>query len=402
MLHTSTQQLIRKLCELTDSGAINWTEGEDQCSVFETEGYLVEIRAEPASVRLLRADGHELERADADDLTTAWPDGESTYATHVADMARRASRIARGAETAIAKILSSLSAPPKKLPEPEPEPAALAFAAAADQPPQSVRASESAAAIAAVTADLESQRRKVAEDPPVSHALPEAPVVVTPPETETAIDRVLAVQPVVKPEPAKEEPPKPEPAPVVETMAPPPPQPAPAPVAAAPQPAPIVEAKPQPLPMVTTRAIDLPPPFADSTMQPQLTPQIAAPVAMAPPLPKAEPAAPAPIQPVSAATAAPAKRGFGSIDSFTRARADTTPAPPAKIEPKVEASKITSTGLLVSGISARSKQTVEPSTTRDFYRPIEPKPPAPVPQPVADKKREPAIATGANIYKPWA
>ncbi len=399
MLHTSTQQLIRKLCELTDAGAINWTEGEDQRSVFETEGYLVEIRAEPASVRLLRADGYELERADAEDLATAWPDGEGTFATHVADMARRASRIARGAETAIAKILSSLSAPPKKLPEPEPEPAALAFAAVADKPPQSVRASESAAAIAAVTADLESQRRKVAEDPPLSHAMPEAPLVVISPETETAIDRVLAVQPVVKPEPAKEEPPKPESAPIVETKAAPPPQPAPPPVAEERQSDPTVNAQPQPAPIVTTRAIDLPPPFADSTMQPQLKPQMVAPVAVAPPLPKEESATAAPTQPASVA---PTKPGFGSIDSFTRARADTAPAPQAKIEREAEASKITSTGLLVSGISARSRQTVEPSTTRDFYRPIEPKPPAPAPQPAVEKKREPAVATGADIYKPWA
>lgn len=400
MLHASTQQLIRKLCELTDSGAINWAEGEGQCSVFETEGYLVEIRPEPASVRLLRADGHELERADAEDLATAWSDGEGTYATHVADMARRASRIARGAETAIAKILSSLSAPPKKQPEPEPEPAALAFAAAPEKPAQSVRASESAAAIAAVTADLESQRRKIAEDPPISHAMPEAPVVTVAPETETAIDRVLAVQPTAKPEP-----PKPEPAPIVETKAVPPAQPEPLPVAAAPQPAPVVEAKPQPVSMVTTRAIDLPPPFADSTIQPQLKTQTVAPVAVAPAPPRPEPVTPTPVKPASVATVAPAKPGFGAIDSFTRARTDTAPAPQPKAEPKPEAAKITSTGLLMSGISARSKQTVEPSTTRDFYRSVEAQPAAPAtpsPPPPAEKKREPAIATGADIYKPWA
>ena len=146
-------------------------------------------------------------------------------------------------------------------------------------------------------------------------------------------------------------------------------------------------------------AIDLPPPFADSTMQPQLKPQMVVPVAVAPPLPKEESATAAPTQPASVA---PTKPGFGSIDSFTRARADTAPAPQAKIEREAEASKITSTGLLVSGISARSRQTVEPSTTRDFYRPIEPKPPAPAPQPAVEKKREPAVATGADIYKPWA
>jgi hypothetical protein len=90
MLHPSTQQLIRKLCELTQSGAIEWKEGDDQRSIFETEGYVVEIQADPPSVRLLRADGHELESANAEDLAAPWDENEGTwYGTHVADMARR-------------------------------------------------------------------------------------------------------------------------------------------------------------------------------------------------------------------------------------------------------------------------------------------------------------------------
>ena len=121
MLHPSTQQLIRKLCELTDAGHIAWKEGERQCSLFETEGYVVEIEAEPAALRLLRGDGRELERADTSDLAaTAWPDGQGTYATHVATMATKAHRIARGAEAAIARILTSLSSPPKQDAPPAP------------------------------------------------------------------------------------------------------------------------------------------------------------------------------------------------------------------------------------------------------------------------------------------
>ena len=371
MLHPSTQQLIRKLCELTQSGAIEWKEGGDQRSIFETEGYVVEIQADPPGVRLLRADGHELEVADANDLATPWDEGEGTYASHVADMARRAGRIARGAETAIAKILSSLSAPPKKQPEPEPEPAALAFAAAGEKPTYSVSASESAAAIAAVSADLESQRRKAVEDPPLSHTPPEAPVVIVPPETETAIDRVLAIQPAVLPEPVKAEPAPPQP------------------VAAPP---PVVEAKPSPIEITPPRAapiipsaIDLPPPFADSTMQPQLPPQVVAPIAALAPAPKPEPA-PAP------------KPGFGSISGFARAKPETPPAPaPA---PKADPAKITSSGLLISGISARSRQTVESSSSKDFYRPLAPQPAPAAPPP--EKKPAPAAATGADIYKPWA
>lgn len=114
MLHESTQQLIRKLAELTDAGALAWKEGEGGASRLETEGYLVEVLGAPATFRLLRGDGRELERADEADLAAvAWSDGPGTFATRVSDMAARADRIARGAEQAIAKILSALSTPPK-------------------------------------------------------------------------------------------------------------------------------------------------------------------------------------------------------------------------------------------------------------------------------------------------
>lgn len=396
MLHPSTQQLIRKLCELTQSGAIEWKEGDNQRSIFETEGYVVEIQADPPGMRLLRADGHELEVASADDLATPWGEGDSTYGAHVADMARRASRIARGAETAIAKILSSLSAPPRKQAEPElePEPAALAFAAVGQKPSHSVSASESAAAIAAVSADLESQRRKAAEDPPLSHTPPEAPVIIVAPETETAIDRVLAVQPTAQPEPA------------LELLNEEPPQP----VAVAPPP--VIEAKPVPAPRAAPAipsAIDLPPPFADSTMQPQLPPQVVAPVAAIAPAPEPVPEPAPAATPLTAQTTAPASRpGFGSISSFSRAKPETPPAPapasPQRPEAKTDPAKITSGGLLISGISARSRQIVEPATSRDFYRPPapQPTPAAQPPAPPPEKKPEPAAASGADIYKPWA
>ena len=131
MLHVSTQKLIQKLCALTQAGDIAWQEGAGNSEVIETEGYRVEAESDPPSIRVLRNDGKELEGASAADLEAArWPDEDATYATHVADMVRRARRIARGAEQAISKILSSLSAPPQKAPAPvhqfvvltEPEP----------------------------------------------------------------------------------------------------------------------------------------------------------------------------------------------------------------------------------------------------------------------------------------
>lgn len=389
MLHASTQQLIRKLCELTDAGAINWKEGKGQISVLETEGYVVEIQPDPPSVRLLRGDGQELESADASDLATPWGDNEGTFGDHVADMARRANRFARGAETAIAKILSSLSAPPKKQPEPEPEPAALAFAAI-DKPASSVQASESAAAIAAVNADLESQRRKAAEDPPVSHALAEAPPPVIAPETETAIDRVLAVQPPPVVEKPKEEP-KPEP-------------PKPAVVAPTPVPPPVITA-PRPAPV-------LPTPVEAAPVQPAPAPAPVQPAVVQPIVAKPAPA-PAPTAPVT-------KAGFGSITGFARAQpaapqpapqpAPTPPpAPPPERKPQPVAQA--SSALLMRGFSVQSRQTVEPSTAKDFYRPppapaVQAAKPAPAPAPVAapakpEPKPEPAKTTGKDVYKPW-
>jgi len=116
MLHASTQQLIRKLHELTSADSLAWTEGEQGAVRLETEGYVVEIAAAPPSLRLLRADGRELETAPSDVLAAVtWPSGDGTYATRVTEMASRAQRIALGAEQAIATILSSLSPPQTKL-----------------------------------------------------------------------------------------------------------------------------------------------------------------------------------------------------------------------------------------------------------------------------------------------
>jgi hypothetical protein len=139
MLHDSTQRLILKLCEMTGRGEIAWREGaggSGETSAYETEGYTVEVRVEPPGLRILRADGREVERADTDDLeATPWPSGEETFSAHVKAMAVRAHRVARGAEAAIASILSALSAPARKVATPPTE-------AAAAQPPP--RASQNA------------------------------------------------------------------------------------------------------------------------------------------------------------------------------------------------------------------------------------------------------------------
>ena len=84
MLHPTTQQLIRKLYELTSTGGLGWQPAEDNASRLETEGYVVEIAAEPPIMRLLRNDGRELERAGTEALAAVpWPGGDGTYATRI-------------------------------------------------------------------------------------------------------------------------------------------------------------------------------------------------------------------------------------------------------------------------------------------------------------------------------
>jgi hypothetical protein len=113
MVHASTQQLIRKLYELTGAGALAWRMGDRDTSRLETEGYVVELEPVPPMVSLLRTDGRVLERAEPDALAAiAWPDGEGTFASRVTEMATRAGRFARGAEAVSTQPLSAISTPP--------------------------------------------------------------------------------------------------------------------------------------------------------------------------------------------------------------------------------------------------------------------------------------------------
>lgn len=114
MLHPTTQQLIRKLYELTATGGLGWQPAEDNASRLETEGYVVEITAQPPLMRLLRDDGRELERAGTEALAAVpWPSGDGTYATRIAEMADRARGFATSGKPANTPAMSALSAPPK-------------------------------------------------------------------------------------------------------------------------------------------------------------------------------------------------------------------------------------------------------------------------------------------------
>ncbi len=386
MLHPSTQKLIQKLCELTEGGDIVWKEGPRQTSIFETEGYRVEVDGEQPAVRLLGADGRELETASAADLATPWPGGDGTYATRVADMARRAHRIARGAEAAISKILSSLSAPPRKAPEPEPVPAAIEFDPPVERKAAPVRTSESAAAIAAVTADMELLRRQP-EPPPSPHIIPEPPPAPAS-QASTALGTILAAsEPVIEFAPMD---PEPEVQAAEEEM---PLDDAPAPVAA-----PFPEPRAEEIPAIA----DMPP-----ALEPRPFPL------MAPVVPAHKPSEP---QRTVAPMAGP-RPSFGSTSSFARATTARSapafvPEPGASPAPASEAAppKVTSGGLVITGFSAVTRQTVrmESPTSRlsqDAQPPASPPPPPPAP--AAPKPgREPELASapakGPDIYKPWS
>ena len=96
MVHTTTQQLIRTLYELTEANVLAWTKAQPTGSRLETEGYVVEVEAQPPALRLLKDDGLLLESASAEALAAIpWPAGEGTFATRVAEMAVRAARVWR-------------------------------------------------------------------------------------------------------------------------------------------------------------------------------------------------------------------------------------------------------------------------------------------------------------------
>lgn len=342
MLHVSTQKLIQKLCAMTQAGDVAWQEGAGNSVVFETEGYRIEAESDPPSVRVLRSDGKELEGASAADLEAArWPDEDATYATHVADMVRRARRIARGAEQAISKILSSLSAPPQKAPEP------LHQFVALTEP----------------------------EPPPSPHTLPDP--AVRPPHADTAIETVLSTKP-----------------PEVENAvssamveARPEPQPAPDPV--------IDEAIEQrsPLPEPQFRT----PPAYIAPLAPQtarVNGGFGATQSFSLMKPeKPQPPAPPPVPPPAPAPVAPTAQAVAPEP----ARNDLRPGP------KLTSSGLFITGF--SAVSRQVVREDAPPQRPAPPPPPSvqaPKPAPPAPEPKREVKREPAPAPGADIYKPWS
>jgi hypothetical protein len=76
MLHPTLQTLISRLSDLTARGDILWTSHGTDAYRYETEGYLVEVSAEPR-FRILDTVEREIDRADAALLASA-RDGDWT------------------------------------------------------------------------------------------------------------------------------------------------------------------------------------------------------------------------------------------------------------------------------------------------------------------------------------
>jgi len=109
MLHPSTKKLIDRLCEMTIQRKIDWVSGDQADTLaYDTEGYRVLLEGNPAALVLCDALGNELDRADHDALSATQHIDHGTYETLMETMRSEATRIARGAEDAIASVLGGL------------------------------------------------------------------------------------------------------------------------------------------------------------------------------------------------------------------------------------------------------------------------------------------------------
>ncbi|MEO1028361.1 MAG: hypothetical protein AAFX02_04815 [Pseudomonadota bacterium] len=108
MIHPSTRKLIDRLHEMTLQSRIEWAEGDDNTTIYDTEGYRVTLTNDPQEIRLSDALGKELELVTQDALAGTLTDDGTSYADLVGTLNEEAGRIARGTEQAITKVLAGL------------------------------------------------------------------------------------------------------------------------------------------------------------------------------------------------------------------------------------------------------------------------------------------------------
>lgn len=107
-IHPSTKKLIDRLYDMTLERKIAWKQGTDGAVVYDTERYRVSLVGNPTEVILSSDSGAELDKADHQELTNTLLDDGTTYAEYVGQLHKEAHRIARGAESAIDEVLSTL------------------------------------------------------------------------------------------------------------------------------------------------------------------------------------------------------------------------------------------------------------------------------------------------------
>lgn len=132
MLHPSTKKLIDRLSEMTLQRKIDWVSSDmPDTLAYDTDGYRVLLEGNPASLVLCNSLGTELDRADVDVLAATKHIDGGTYETLMSSMRDEASRIARGAEEAIANVLGGLDLDGDGIPD---VPAPIALEEAPDGP----------------------------------------------------------------------------------------------------------------------------------------------------------------------------------------------------------------------------------------------------------------------------
>ena len=184
MLHPSTKRLLDRLAEMTRQRKIAWTETETGVA-YQTEGYSVVLTGEPQSMQLLSREGNVLEDVGADAIgATTTEEGES-YREIFASLAREASRLARGTESAIDDVLAGLDAAPE-VAEPVMTPAANVQPVDDGQPGSLEDVADETQLAADTQAEPEPETVTEAETLDVSEP-PAAPEVADEPDVASAV-----------------------------------------------------------------------------------------------------------------------------------------------------------------------------------------------------------------------
>ena len=195
MLHSSTKKLIDRLAEMTELGKLDWTEGDAGNVIYSTEGYSVLLPGSADEIVITSIDGKELERASASDLAVSQNEDGTSYSEIVATMAKEATRIALGTETAISTLLAGMEDPVDVQPEAteppqEPEDPVNEATALTEDPPEALAEpeTEEIETVAAPEVETEAESEAPGSDEPVLLADDAIEAEAEPVAAETSIE----------------------------------------------------------------------------------------------------------------------------------------------------------------------------------------------------------------------